>query len=176
MEAKDTAFFVVGHRPLKIGGYDPNNTTAKLVKKMLTSTIVRLYKKGYTAMLNGMAVGADQYAVEVALACRAAGRCPGLKIVACVVKGQELKWPEEAQRKYYELLRKVDDVHVVCSTCENASQAMQLRNQFVVDHASMGIGVWDGSRGGVYNCLNYAAKNKLPILWINFREHKICEI
>ena len=44
---------------------------------------------------------------------------------------------------------------------------MQKRNEEMVDRCDLLIGVWDGSKGGTYNCINYAIDHGREIVRIN---------
>ena len=41
------------------------------------------------------------------------------------------------------------------------------RNEYIVDHVQALIAVWDGSRSGTGNCVEYANDNNVPVLHIN---------
>jgi uncharacterized phage-like protein YoqJ len=50
---------------------------------------------------------------------------------------------------------------------------MQVRNEWMVNHANILLALWDGSTGGTYNCIQYAMKkNHIEIinLWGEFME------
>lgn len=40
----------------------------------------------------------------------------------------------------------------------------QKRNEWMVDHATMVLAVWDGTSGGTSNCVCYAKTNHVPVL------------
>jgi uncharacterized phage-like protein YoqJ len=47
---------------------------------------------------------------------------------------------------------------------------MQKRNEYMVDNSDIVIAVWDGSKGGTYNCVKYAEKLGKKIIVINPKE------
>jgi uncharacterized phage-like protein YoqJ len=40
------------------------------------------------------------------------------------------------------------------------SYAMQIRNEWMVDHCDLLVALWDGSPGGTGNCIRYAKRAK----------------
>lgn len=44
---------------------------------------------------------------------------------------------------------------------------MQKRNEYMVDNSDIVIAVWDGTKGGTYNCVKYAQKLEKKIIQIN---------
>ena len=40
---------------------------------------------------------------------------------------------------------------------------LQLRNEYMVDHADELIAVWDSSPSGTANCVNYAKRKNVPV-------------
>lgn len=51
-------------------------------------------------------------------------------------------------------------------TQEYKPYLMQARNKYMVDYVDILIGVWNGSRGGTANCIEYADKIGKPVLII----------
>lgn len=135
-----------GHRPSKLGcGYGPS-TMQTMVRVAIRTLLV---EKRATAVISGMALGVDQWAAEVCVEL-------GIPFTAAVpFDGQELRWPEESQRHYCELISKSWNVHVVCPG-PYAVWKMQKRNEWMVDHCEVLFAIWDGSPGGTANCVRYA--------------------
>lgn len=154
MELPDLSNDVVaftGHRPQRLGGYGPEAALAirRLAARVITVTLPK-------RVISGMALGWDQAIVIEALN-------HGIPVTAAIpFEGQESQWPEHAQ-KLYHLLMGDKNLTVHCVTPGGYSvQAMQVRNQFMVDHASHLIALWDGKKSGTSNCVNYAKFVKLP--------------
>lgn len=108
-----------------------------------------------------MALGADQiWAI--------AGLHRGINVTAAIpFIGQEKAWPEESQWMYWQILKhkKVTPAYI----CEPgyAAWKMQKRNEWMVDHCTFLVAVWNGSNGGTKNCVDYAIKTGKKILQIN---------
>jgi len=47
---------------------------------------------------------------------------------------------------------------------------MQKRNEYMVDNSNIVIAVWDGTKGGTYNCVKYAEKLGKEVIIINPKE------
>lgn len=135
-----------GHRPNKIGGYDPQNPQRAWLKRQMRLLLEKL-KPSYT--ISGMALGIDQDWALVSLNL-------GIPFLAAIpFLGQESNWPESSQREYKALLKQASQV-VVVSPGAYAVEKMQIRNIFMVDTCTDLAAFWDGSRGGTGNCVRYA--------------------
>ena len=135
-----------GHRPDKLGGWDPNNSTALRVQQVLRDALAAtppLYG------ICGMALGVDTWAAE---ACAALG-VPFIAALPC--DDMEAVWPRAAQLRYRALLARAREV-VTVAPGPYRPWKMQRRNVWMVDHCTHLWAVHDGSRGGTYNCLTYA--------------------
>lgn len=135
-----------GHRPDKLGGYKlPNDTYIKVCRD-----IDWLLKElNPEKVISGMALGVDQWAANIAYKL-------GIPFVAAIpFEGQELAWPEASQ-KTYRILRKLASEEVIVSSGGYSADKMQIRNIWMVDNCDSLIAVWDGSKGGTGNCVEYA--------------------
>ncbi len=150
-----------GHRPDKLGGYDP-----KIADQLMVLAAVTLRKLQSTEVISGMALGWDQAVAKAAVSCK-------IPFIAAVpFAGQELKWPQESQTTYRYLMQCAARVEIVCEG-GYAPWKMQVRNQWMVDNADKMLALWDGSSGGTANCLKYAEKKQKPIEnvwpdWVKF--------
>lgn len=145
-----------GHRPDKIGGYNPHNPVRASVFLETESILMKL-KPNY--VITGMALGFDQLLAEVCIGL-------GIPFVAAVpFEGQESVWPTPAQDKYKQLLAKANSVFVV-SPGPYSSEKMQLRNQWMVNEATHVVACWDKSHGGTGKCVKYAMSVNKPIHFI----------
>ena len=135
-----------GHRPGKLGGFDIPNP----VYDHVCSEVTRLLKElKPEKAVSGMAVGLDQWAAQICVDMH-------IPLIAAVpFEGQEVIWPRESQDVYRALLAKADEI-VTVSEGVYKGWKMQKRNEWMVDHSDVIIGVWDGSGGGTANCLKYA--------------------
>lgn len=135
-----------GHRPDKLGGYKlPNDTYIKVCRD-----IDWLLKElNPEKVISGMALGVDQWAANIAYKL-------GIPFIAAIpFEGQELAWPEPSQ-KTYRILRKLASEEVIVSPGGYSADKMQVRNIWMVDNCDSLIAVWDGSKGGTGNCVEYA--------------------
>jgi uncharacterized phage-like protein YoqJ len=139
-----------GHRPNKLPnketGYKLPNPTYIHVCQQLEKTLRELKPE---KAISGMALGVDQYAANICIKL-------GIPFIAAIpFVGQENAWPEDSQKIYRTLLNKAAEKVIVCEG-GYAPHKMQLRNQFMVDRCDKLIAVWDGSKGGTGNCVEYA--------------------
>lgn len=141
---------VTGHRPDKLGGYSD-----KVFSKLVSLAEQVLDKYNPEKVLTGMALGWDQ---AVAQACIN----KNIDFIACVpFLGQEGNWPEESQIKYKQLLSRASEI-IYVSDPGFSAEKMQIRNEYMVDHSDLLIALWNGSKGGTKNCIDYAKRVGKP--------------
>lgn len=152
-----------GHRPDKLGGYQPHNPLRdRLMAKLDVRLLEILQQHPELYCVSGMALGFDQWAAQVCVRL-------GIPFVAAIpFEGQEKRWPETSQQLYRTLLAKAARVYPVCSP-GYLSWKMQKRNEWMVDNCQLLIAAWDRSPGGTANCVDYARRigrsmeNLLPL-------------
>lgn len=148
---------ITGHRPDKIGGYEPNPLT-NAIGYMLGNIIGdhTFGEQPEPILISGMALG-----VDTLWACLAESH--GLPLIAAIpFQEQDLRWPPESRKIWNQLLnyaRSTTDrgggVHLCC-TGGYSPLSMQKRNEWMVDNCNLLIAVWNGSAGGTANCVKYA--------------------
>ena len=156
-----------GHRPTKIGGYKIPNPSYDKILDLTKQILISCKTK---KCITGMALGFDTLG---------AWACMELNIpyiAAVPFKGQEKLWPEKSQFQYKFLLTRAAET-VYTSDPGFSAKKMQIRNEWMVDHAEVVLACWDGSNGGTANCVKYAAKQSKKIIRINpAKEFKVTEI
>jgi uncharacterized phage-like protein YoqJ len=158
----NTTCCFTGHRPPRLGGWNPNNPIRNSVKRILKQMILDAMAIGYNTFISGMAQGVDLDAFEIVLSLKPA--YPYLKLIAAVPhKGQEISWPMIARQDYQAMLKSADEVHTLAEYY--TPNVMQQRNEWMVDQSSHVIAVWDGRDGGTHNTVEYAA-NQYRSMWI----------
>lgn len=150
-----------GHRPDKLGGYKLPNPIYIHVCQQIEKALKELKPE---KIITGMALGVDQWAAYIA-------HKLNIPFLAAIpFEGQELKWPEVSQKSYL-LLRSLADEEVIVSPGGYAANKMQIRNQWMVDNCDLLIAVWDGSKGGTGNCVEYAKSYNKKIYLIDPRQN-----
>lgn len=154
-----------GHRPEKLGGY--SGATLKQLTQFAVDWLRVLAPRG---VVSGMALGWDQALAHAAVELN-------LPFCACLpFVGQERRWPEKSQKIYRELLERAAKV-IVCSPGGYSAQAMQVRNERMVDivmkqtsASGLLLALWNYSPGGTKNCVDYARARKCPAinLWSSY--------
>lgn len=148
-----------GHRPSKLGGYILPNPTYLHVCREIDKALQELKPE---KIITGMALGVDQWAANIAIRL-------GIPFIAAVpFVGQEKAWPQASQKIFNKLLEKAAEV-VIVSEGEYSAYKMQIRNEWMVDRADKIIAIWDGSKGGTGNCVEYAKSKGKEIFYIDPR-------
>lgn len=148
-----------GHRPDKLGGYKLPNETYIKVCRQIDSALKELKPE---KVITGMALGVDQWAAMIA------HKLNIPYLAAIPFEGQEKAWPEASQ-KAFRLLRKLAAEEVIVSSGGYSVDKMQVRNIWMVDHCDVLIAIWDGTKGGTGNCVEYAKSVNKEIYYIDPR-------
>lgn len=148
-----------GHRPDKLGGYKVPNLTYLHICQQIDKTLRNLKPE---KVISGMALGVDQWAAHIAHKLN----IPFLAAIPFV--NQECKWPEQSQRIYHKLLS-LSSEQVIVSPGAYEREKMMIRNAWMVDHCDTLIAIWDGTKGGTGNCVEYAKSVNKDIIFINPR-------
>ena len=143
-----------GHRPQKL-------TRPELdIQDELEAEIQSAIQSGYTTFITGMAYGVDIWAGEIVVRLRQDN--PKIKLIATIpFPGFESRWSRDWKRRYLELLDKADLVR--CISSGYRPSAYQARNEWMVDHASRVIAVYNGCSSGTKNTIDYARSKGIPV-------------
>lgn len=148
-----------GHRPQKL------RRSEKEIKVDLETAIQQAITDGYTTFITGMAYGVDIWAGQIVVRLRKNN--PALHLIAAVPfrRGFEDRWSADWKRAYRELLEQADLVKYICPGY-NAG-AYQRRNEWMVDHSSRVIAVFNGEPSGTKNTIDFAIKHAIDLIVIN---------
>lgn len=146
-----------GHRPEKL------KRSEEKIKKGLKESILKAIHEGYTTFIAGMARGVDIWAGQIVLRLRQHN--PELRlIVALPYPGCDTRWTANWRRQYAEVLKAADLVKASRPAYNTTS--FQKRDEWMVDHASRVIAVYDGMSGGTKNTIVYAKKNGIEVEYV----------
>jgi uncharacterized phage-like protein YoqJ len=179
-----TTICFTGHRPDKLGGYDWSTEKNKRIMEKLKDIILEVLnttcENDFTFICGG-ALGIDQMAFDI---------CKNIKystlnvnkmsiklVLAMPFEKQASKWIADSIKKLNHQRQEADEVVLVDTVNEYKFDKvilgeyhpakMQLRNQYMVDKSDIVIAVWNGSKGGTGNCVNYAKKKEKKIIILN---------
>ena len=143
-----------GHRPEKVTGSE-----GKIIVE-LRKEILKAIDEGYRVFLTGMSRGVDLWAADIVIELRRYNK--DLKLM-CVIpfEGMEDQWPVN-WKKHYDLVRKQADWVQVLSD-RYSPDIYQKRNQWLVDHSSRLIAVFNGEPSGTGNTIQYAKEQGIPV-------------
>ncbi|MGI5906723.1 MAG: SLOG family protein [Candidatus Pararuminococcus gallinarum] len=136
-----------GHRPEKLQA--PESVVVAALEKEIRQAIA----DGFNVFITGMARGVDIWAAEIVLRLRDAGEAIRL-ICACPYQGFERGWKQSWQNRYNAILSAADLVRYICPGYSRS--CFQRRNEWMVDHATRVIAVWNGQPSGTKNTIDYA--------------------
>lgn len=138
-----------GHRPEKL------NQPESVVVKALTNAIYEAIADCKNVFISGMARGVDIWAAEIVLRLRSEGEDVKL-ICASPYEGFERGWSADWQQRYNAVLRNADLVRYICPGYSRA--CFQIRNEWMVNHSSLVIAVFNGQPSGTKNTIDYAIR------------------
>lgn len=143
-----------GHRPEKL------RQPESLIVKRLEAAIKDAIADGKNVFISGMARGVDIWAAEIVLRLRDEGQAIKL-ICASPYRGFEHGWSVEWQRRYNAVLGAADLVRYICPGYSRF--CFQIRNEWMVDHSSLVIAVFNGENGGTKNTIDYAKNMNVKV-------------
>lgn len=146
-----------GHRPEKL------NTSEKEVKAALRKQIDQAVHDGFTVFITGMARGVDLWAAEIVLDLRK--RNKEIRLI-CVIPhdGFEARWSPSWQELYRYVLAEADLTRVISKGYHTG--VYQVRNEWMVNHSTRVIAVFNGQPSGTKNTIDYAYRQGVPVVLI----------
>jgi uncharacterized phage-like protein YoqJ len=151
--AKPLKLAVTGHRPDKLGGYS-DRVFSKLVQ--LATEELSKFDPAPVIVYTGMALGWDQAVAQA---------CISLEIpffAAIPFKGQESRWPKQAQEKYQELLDHAADLKYLYKPPGMIFMFAE-RNEYMVDKCNHLLALFNGTKGGTFITYGYAREQGVEI-------------
>ena len=143
-----------GHRPEKL------KASYAEVILALGVAIDEAIAEGFKTFISGMSRGTDIWAAEIVLARRATNSALRL-ICALPYPHFEEHWAASWQARYHAILQQADLVRTISPSYSLASY--QRRNEWMVDHSSRVIAVYNGQPGGTRNTIFYAENHKVSV-------------
>ena len=144
-----------GHRPEKMIMIE------KQVIKELEVAIRKAIDDGFNVFVTGMAPGVDIWAAEIILRLRDKEKLP-LKLISTNPHSNFIeRWPEWKKR-YIAIMNAADLTRDICDGYKRG--VYQIRNEWMVDHSSRVIAVWNGKPSGTKNTVDYANRVNVPVV------------
>lgn len=146
-----------GHRPEKL------RRSEHAIKLDLEKQIQQSIKEGYTTFITGMARGTDILAGEIVLQFRAKG-LPIRLVCASPYTGFEKSWSNDWQQRYNTIMENADFVRFICPYYHRG--CFQIRNEWMVNHSTRVIAIFNGQPSGTKNTIDYAHRQGIPVIQI----------
>ena len=146
-----------GHRSEKL------NTSEKEVKAALRKQIDQAVHDGFTVFITGMARGVDLLAAEIVLDLRK--RNKEIRLICAIPHdGFEARWSPSWQELYLYVLAEADLTRVISKGYHTG--VYQVRNEWMVNHSTRVIAVFNGQPSGTKNTIDYAYRQGVPVVLI----------
>lgn len=147
-----------GHRPqiLKFL-WNEECEMCKNLKMQIKNTITELIEKeNATHFISGMALGVDMICAEIVLELKKT--YPQITLECAIpCETQAAKWTEKYRDRYFNTII-ASDKETLLQTHYTAD-CMMKRNKYMVDKSDIVVAVWNGSKGGTANTVNYAKQS-----------------
>lgn len=152
---------VTGHRPNKLYGYDLTDDRWIALKEKFKQILI---DDNCNEAITGMALGVDTMFAYAVLELKESGYDIKLH---CAVPCRNFsgKWNKYHKAMYRHILGLADTIKLV-SDEEYKPYLMQKRNEYMVNYSDKVIAVWDGSKSGTKNCIDYANKVGKDIIFV----------
>ena len=146
-----------GHRPEKL------NTSEKEVKAALRKQIDQAVHDGFKVFITGMARGVDLWAAEIVLDLRK--RNKEIRLICAIPHDRfEARWSPSWQELYRYVLAEADLTRVISKGYHTG--VYQVRNEWMVNHSTRVIAVFNGQPSGTKNTIDYAYRQVVPVVLI----------
>lgn len=146
-----------GHRPEKL------NTSEKEVKAALRKQIDQAVHDGFTVFITGMARGVDLWAAEIVLDLRK--RKKEIRLICAIPHDEfEARWSPSWQELYRYVLAEAGLTRVISKGYHTG--VYQVRNEWMVNHSTRVIAVFNGQPSGTKNTIDYAYRQGVQVVLI----------
>lgn len=157
-----TACFT-GHRPNKLKGYNVADNK-ELLWKIHFVCVDLIENKNVTTFINGLALGVDMWSAKIVIKLKE--KYPHIKLISAIpCRNHSCKWNSKDKELWQEICDKSDDV-VLVTDDDYKPYLMQVRNEWMVNNSDIVVAVWDGTKGGTGNCVNFSEKQSKEIIRI----------
>lgn len=152
-----------GHRPKSLKGYKAEDNK-ELLWRLRDEIVNHIENKEVDTFINGCAIGIDLWAAKIVLKLKET--YPHIKLISAIPCMNQFKmWKREDRDLWSDVVDNSDKV-VMTSELDYAPWLMQLRNVYMVDNSDYIIAVWNETKGGTGNCVEYAKKQNKEITTI----------
>ena len=155
-EQKNTTICFTGHRSQNLPWkFDESDYRYKKTYDILIKKLENYINLGKIHFISGMALGFDTMCAKAVLKLREKYSNITLEC-AIPCKDQESKWQKKDKLIYRDIVNRADKVTILADSY--TPWCMQNRNKYIVDNSSVIIALFNGSRGGTKNTIEYAKK------------------
>lgn len=149
-----------GHRPDKLPFFGEEDPMCVQLKERLANIIRKLIEDGADEFYSGMALGVDMWAAEIVLELKK--DYPNIKLTAVIPCPEQAdRWSAEHRERYQSILERCDKT--ITTSPSYTKGCMMKRNRALVELCDILVAVFDGSKGGTMQTVNYAKSKKRKI-------------
>ncbi len=155
-----------GHRPKSLPwGYNEKGNEYKQFIKRLKDALNTLINEGVGLFISGMAQGFDIIAAETIIELKK--KHPTIKLECAIpCLNQHVGWSKGYKERYKKVLEQADSVTYV-SQCNYFTGCMRKRNRYMIEKSTHLIALYNGTKGGTAQTIEFANKKNVAIIIIN---------
>lgn len=143
-----------GHRP------DKMDHGEKEIKPLLEKAIDEAIENGYVTFITGMAEGVDIWAAEIVLERKK--KNPNLHLICALPHpGFEKRRSMTEKMRFNRIIKNADLVKQIND--HYFTGCYQIRNEWMVDHSSFVIAVFNSQKSGTKNTVDYAKRKGIML-------------
>ena len=144
-----------GHRPEKL------KRSESEVKAFLQKEIQQAVMDGFSVFISGMSRGVDLWAAEIVLDMKQTN--DSIKLISAIpFEGFEAGWATDWKLCYNYVRNNADFVRIIGKGYHPG--AYQIRNEWMVNHSTRVIAVFNGQPSGTKNTIDYAHRQGVPVV------------
>lgn len=148
-----------GPRPFKLGFTDDSSPACIELKKKINNEIEKLFQRGFTHFISGMAEGVDIYCAEAVIELKKKYK----DVILTAVFPYNHKGKDRCEKEKERLIETLRNTDKVITLQENYSPGcFYKRNRYMVDNSDLLFAVYS-SHGGTAYTIKYAAETNKPI-------------
>ena len=152
-----------GHRPNKLKGYEAQDNK-DLLWRIYYACVDLIENKDVSTFINGLALGVDMWSAKIVIKLKE--KYPHIKLISAIpCRNHSCKWKKQDIDICQEICDKSDEVVLVTEE-DYKPYLMQVRNEWMVNKSDYVVAVWDGTKGGTGNCVNFSIKQNKQIIRI----------
>ncbi|TDQ41477.1 SLOG family protein [Aureibacillus halotolerans] len=160
---------VGGYKPFELGIFQPSHQGIPVIKETLRQKMIGMIEQGTEWFVSSGQSGVELWGLEVAEDLKKTAY-PSLQTALLPpFIGWEEKWNEVEQEAFRKLFHEVDFCRYITDRPYESPAQLRVKNQFIVQHTSGMLLLYDEDHEGTPKYMLHAAKQQeqYPVVWVS---------